>query len=183
MADSRITKKALAASLKALMNEKPFEKIGISEICARCGMNRKSFYYHFRDKYDLVNWIFDTDMKQLMKSFNGDSWHSIRLVCTHLYDNKAFYRKALCITGQNSFSDHFQEFIAGLLSERITHVLGKVEINPMAVTFVTDGTFGAVKRWLLETEPVPADVFVQQLHELISRIQIYILHDPDFSRP
>ena len=58
MADSNITKNALATSLKNLMKEKPFEKISVSDICDACGMNRKSFYYHFKDKYDLVNWIF-----------------------------------------------------------------------------------------------------------------------------
>ena len=59
MADSNITKKALAEALKELMEEKSFEKINIGDICEKCEMNRKSFYYHFKDKYDLVNWIFD----------------------------------------------------------------------------------------------------------------------------
>ena len=43
------------------MEEKPFEKISVGDICERCDMNRKSFYYHFRDKYDLVNWIYDRE--------------------------------------------------------------------------------------------------------------------------
>ena len=55
MADSSITKNALAMALKQLMKTQGFDKISVSEICKECGMNRKSFYYHFRDKYDLVN--------------------------------------------------------------------------------------------------------------------------------
>ena len=51
MADSNITKRALATSLKELMVEQPFEKINVAQICERCNMNRKSFYYHFKDKY------------------------------------------------------------------------------------------------------------------------------------
>ena len=47
------------------INEQSFEKISVSDICERCGMNRKSFYYHFKDKYDLVNWIFDTEFVEL----------------------------------------------------------------------------------------------------------------------
>lgn len=50
MADSNITKRALATSLKELMLEQPFDKINVAQICARCNMNRKSFYYHFKDK-------------------------------------------------------------------------------------------------------------------------------------
>ena len=61
MADSNITKLALSGALKELLEEQSFEKISVSDICERCGMNRKSFYYHFKDKYDLVNWIFDTE--------------------------------------------------------------------------------------------------------------------------
>ena len=44
--------------MKKLMKEKPFAKISVIDICEGCGMNRKSFYYHFKDKYDLVNWNF-----------------------------------------------------------------------------------------------------------------------------
>ena len=53
MADSNITKKALASALKELMETVPFSKISIGDICEKCDMNRKSFYYHFKDKYDL----------------------------------------------------------------------------------------------------------------------------------
>lgn len=48
MADSNITKNALASSLKLLMTQKPFSKINVNDICEGCGMNRKSFYYHLR---------------------------------------------------------------------------------------------------------------------------------------
>ena len=56
MANSNVTKRVLANSLKELVQEIPLEKITIADICASSGMNRKSFYYHFRDKYDLIAW-------------------------------------------------------------------------------------------------------------------------------
>lgn len=52
---------ALATAMKQLMAKEPFSKISVGDICQVCQMNRKSFYYHFRDKYDLVNWIFQTE--------------------------------------------------------------------------------------------------------------------------
>ena len=55
MADSNITKRALAAALKSLLAERPFAKVSVREICEACGMSRKSFYYHFKDKYELLN--------------------------------------------------------------------------------------------------------------------------------
>ncbi|MGN1367950.1 MAG: TetR family transcriptional regulator, partial [Aristaeellaceae bacterium] len=41
------TKRTLAESLKRLMQKKPLSKITVSEIIADCGVNRKTFYYHF----------------------------------------------------------------------------------------------------------------------------------------
>lgn len=76
MADSNITKNALAVSMKKLMEKKPFSKISVGDICEDCGMNRKSFYYHFRDKYDLVNWIFYVDFIERM------DWSICRRQCT-----------------------------------------------------------------------------------------------------
>ena len=67
MADSNITKQALSNALKELLAERPFEKSSVSDICQKCSMNRKSFYYHVRDKDDLVNWIFDTEFITLMQ--------------------------------------------------------------------------------------------------------------------
>ena len=48
------TKKALAAALKELMTKKPLSKITVSDIISVCGVNRKTFYYHFQDIYDLL---------------------------------------------------------------------------------------------------------------------------------
>ena len=61
MAEAGVTKKVLAYALKSLMASRPLSKITVGDICEACDMNRKSFYYHFRDKYDLVNWIFYTE--------------------------------------------------------------------------------------------------------------------------
>ena len=49
MADSNITRNAMAAAMKALMKEKKLSKISISDIGGACGMKRNSFYYHFKD--------------------------------------------------------------------------------------------------------------------------------------
>ncbi|MEG1932709.1 MAG: TetR family transcriptional regulator, partial [Pygmaiobacter sp.] len=61
MADSAHTKRVLGDSLKELMQKKPLAKISVGDITAHCGINRQTFYYHFKDKYDLVNWIYTSE--------------------------------------------------------------------------------------------------------------------------
>ena len=72
MADSNITKQAMATAFKELLQEQSFEKISVSDICDRCHMNRKSFYYHFKDKFDLANWIFDTEFMEVTRQNDID---------------------------------------------------------------------------------------------------------------
>lgn len=53
---SQITKRALAESLKKLLLEKPLDRITVSDITEDCGVSRMTFYYHFKDVYDLIEW-------------------------------------------------------------------------------------------------------------------------------
>ena len=52
------TKIWIADTMKRLMAKKPLEKIRVTEICRAAEIERPTFYYHFKDKYDLVAWIF-----------------------------------------------------------------------------------------------------------------------------
>lgn len=172
MADSYITKRALAASLRELMREQPFDKINVSQICDGCGMNRKSFYYHFKDKYDLVNWIFDTDFIALAKDTELEvpysaRWDIVEKACCYFYENHDFYRKALQITGQNSFSDHFREYIRPLLQSRLMKLSGKEQADEFTLNFLTDAVLCALERWLLTKDCMPPDVLVGKLKNLV----------------
>ena len=53
---SQMTKRALVQSLKELLTEKPLDKITVTDLTEHCGVNRMTFYYHFKDIYDLVEW-------------------------------------------------------------------------------------------------------------------------------
>ena len=64
---SQTTKRALEASLKKLLLEKPLNKITINDITEDCGVNRMTFYYHFKDIYDLVDWILVEDAAKAME--------------------------------------------------------------------------------------------------------------------
>lgn len=174
MADSNITKRALATALRELMEEVPFEKIQVALICERCNMNRKSFYYHFKDKYDLLNWIFDTEIISFVKEFSNSQKFEERIeetrsVCNYFYENRNFYRKALKIEGQNSFSEHFREYIKPILKGRLSVYLIGDQIDDFTVNFFTDAAVCAVERWLLDKNCMPPDLFVDKMLYLVQR--------------
>ena len=70
---SELTKRALEQSLKNLLLQKPLNKITISDIADDCGINRMTFYYHFKDIYDLVEW-----------SCQEDAGHALGLFLHHV---------------------------------------------------------------------------------------------------
>lgn len=72
------TERALADSLKKLMRTKTLDKITVRDITDDCGVNRQTFYYHFRDVYDLVEWIFRYDAERIVAAgSNEESWQEI----------------------------------------------------------------------------------------------------------
>ena len=58
---AEITKMWIADKMREIMKHKPIDKIRVTEICKAADIERPTFYYHFKDKYDLVAWMFCTD--------------------------------------------------------------------------------------------------------------------------
>ena len=72
---SQFTKRALEDSLKHLLLKKPLNKITINDIAEDCGINRMTFYYHFKDIYDLVEWVCLEDAKRALDGKSSyDTW-------------------------------------------------------------------------------------------------------------
>ena len=64
------TKKTLSASLKKFMEHKKLSKISVSEIVADCGVNRKTFYYHFENIYALLKWTLEQEAVEVLRNFD-----------------------------------------------------------------------------------------------------------------
>ena len=89
---SQITKRALEQSLKNLLREKPLSKITVTDITEDCGISRMTFYYHFKDIYDLVEWACMEDAaKALANKKTYDTWQQGFIQIFHaVRENKVF---------------------------------------------------------------------------------------------
>lgn len=87
---SQLTKKALAESLKKLLNYTTLDKITIKDITDDCGVNRNTFYYHFKDIYDLLEFLFITEAQKLIDARSiTDTWQQASINLTsYLLQNK-----------------------------------------------------------------------------------------------
>ena len=89
---SNITKHALAESLKKLLLKKPLNKITINDLTTDCGISRMAFYYHFKDIYDLVEWVcLEESRKALQGKKTYDTWEQGLLQIFYaVQENKPF---------------------------------------------------------------------------------------------
>lgn len=104
----------LAESLKTLSAIKPIEKITIKEITDRAGVIRPTFYNHFQDKYELLEWI---AINELFKPAEplfaaGMLKEGVTFVLTTMSKEREFYHRAVALEGQNSFNDIFNRCVA-----------------------------------------------------------------------
>lgn len=124
MSEAVLTKKALAASLKALTATTPLSRVTVADIVQNCGLNRQTFYYHFRDKYDLVHWIYQVEAMAAIEDCRDlKNWtEGIRRVLGHLVQNRVFYSEAL----RDSGSSTFEKYLFDVTRELILHVVHEV---------------------------------------------------------
>ena len=117
MADSNSTKSALADAMKKLMVRKSFAKISISDLCEECGLNRKSFYYHFKDIYDLVEWsCLEDARKALEEKKTYDTWQQGFLqIFEKVKENKPFIMNVYRCVHQEQVERYLKPLVDQLL--------------------------------------------------------------------
>jgi len=107
----------LADSLKELVKKHPIEKITIKEITDKAGVIRPTFYNHFQDKYELLEWIIITEVLEpilpLLKNNMVDQ--AMLLLFSSIEREKSFYTKISHMEGQNSFSQIFKDGVRRIL--------------------------------------------------------------------
>ena len=63
---ANLTKIAIANAFKELIQKRSVSEITINDLTSYCGLNRQTFYYHFQDIYDLIEWIFIDDSDKVV---------------------------------------------------------------------------------------------------------------------
>lgn len=101
----------LADALRACMKDAPIEKVSIKSITDACGLNRQTFYYHFKDIYDLVKWIYLKDVEDAMAASQPcQTWtETIRVFLGALDCDRDFHRAIY--DSANYYSSLRQEFL------------------------------------------------------------------------
>lgn len=167
MADASLTKREFARVMKELMTRTSFAKISVGDICKASGISRKTFYYHFQDKFDLVNWTFYTEFVQVIqKSQPVDEWSFLRDLCAYLHGNRQYYLHAFDMEGPNAFKAYFASFFTPIVDDMMQSAFSNSTYQALYVTFFIDAFVMAIERWLRSGQ-MGTDDFIAFLKECI----------------
>ena len=149
------TKALLAESLKELAQFKPVDKITVKELAKNCGLTAPTFYNNFRDKYELMAWIYNQKVEESLENFGrGDSFEDV--ICKWMeivLEDKNFYLNLLKnAVGQNSFRYATNDHAINLIAERIKTRHDLRELPPnifFCLKFFMRGVSELVNDWAL----------------------------------
>lgn len=196
MAEANLTKRALAAALKELTQEQGFERVSVSDICEACGVSRKTFYYYFQDKYELAEWIFNTEFVAVLKKANPTGeWEIIDAASQYFYAERRFYSDLLKYDGQNAFRTYFYSLLFEALEEYIlpdmSHVRSVAEDNGLPpdeakeffLHFFSDSILVAIFRWITYGRKIPPEQFVALLKSVAKLIEARVYEKTGLDLP
>lgn len=158
------TKRDIAHALLVLAEEKAYETITVSDIIARSGVSRNTFYYHFRDKEDLISWIYWSAPKDVVSSstegiFVNQGRSQQRLEFFH--QNWALLSSAFFDRSQNGLSEISSQNSILDFTRTIKLYLGHKALDPAVIDLIARYcTYGCIQAGLdciMKKNPLPYD--------------------------
>ena len=151
---AQTTKKAFATSLKKLLSQKPLDKIKITDITEDCEVNRQTFYYHFKDIYDLVEWACIEDASRALQGKKTyDTWQEGLLqIFEAVLENKPFilnvYRSVSRERVENYLYALTYELIEGVVEEQSENLMVTEEQKKFIANFYKYSFVGVMLDWI-----------------------------------
>ena len=143
-----LTKNLLAESFKELLIKGSFDKITIKMITDQAGVIRPTFYNYFQDKYEVMEWLLETEVFR----------HAREMIEDGMEKDRIYYLKAFEVTGQNGFEEILEKKIRQLIEELVSRHKIKIEKlqgikdKKIFLEFHTITVVNGLKYWLTSRE-------------------------------
>ena len=193
---SQVTKRALEQSLKNLLLKKPLTKITVSDIADDCGINRMTFYYHFKDIYDLVEWSCLEDAKRALdEKKTYDTWQQGLLqIFEAVQQNKPFILNVYRCVHREQVEKYLQplvdELLIGVIEEKANGMTVRDEDKQFIAQAYGYMFIGLMLDWIKDNMREDPQQIVDRLNRLIkgslsaalSRFKLWFYHFAAFDK-
>ncbi len=182
--DRRIakTKEAIYQSFISLIAEKDFESITINEIAERANVNRGTVYFHYEDKYDLLNKCIEEHLNKMISvttatDTNGQTVDLIQSsflpVMNYFAENHHFYASMLANKGIPAFRERLLDIVSNHIKLHINMEGNNRTYSKDLVTqFMSSAFVGVIEWWIVNNMPQSTNEVAEQLWGLLKRNQV-----------
>lgn len=170
---SQVTKRALEESLKRMLLKKPVNKITISDITEDCGINRMTFYYHFKDIYDLLEWsCLEDAAKALAGKKTYDTWQEGFLqIFQAVLDNKPFIQNVYQSVSREQVETYLyaltHNLVIGVVEEKALGMEVRDEDKEFIADFYKFAFVGLMLDWIKNGMKKDPQQIIERLSILI----------------
>ena len=179
---SSSTKEALAAALKQMMTVKPMDKITIKDLVEICGVNRQTFYYHFDDVYDLLEWVFEEDANRVLpREVVYEHWREdVFIFMQYLQDNSSFTLNVYNSNSRIYMLRYLEEKMAACIRSFAVIVSEGMNIDrqdfEFVVTFYAKCAIGFISQWMDLGMKMPKEVTTERILRVMDESVENLLH-------
>ena len=169
-----------AKAIKSLIKTQPLDKITVTDIVSTAGKTRQTFYRHFQDKYDLVNWYFE---KLVLKSFEemrqgGSLQEALNLKFAFIEQEHAFFKEAFKSNDYNNLIHYdfccIYDFYKKFIYKKTGKDLSK-DID-FLLNMYCRGSVDMTVDWVLNDMPIKKEEIVQYLMDAIpDKLEAYMI--------
>jgi len=154
----------IAEAMKKLLAEKSIDKIRVTEICRKAEIERPTFYYHFRDKYDLMAWMlmqsaFDTDILD-----TASTAQAMEKLKKELF----IFKKACADNPPTPMWKYMLEYFVDRYTKLAMNILGTDTLDARlrySIRLFCYGALGMIREWILKDNITPAQTAAAMMYE------------------
>ncbi len=170
---SQMTKRALEASLKHMLLKKPLDKITINDIAEDCGINRMTFYYHFKDIYDLVEWSCVEDATRALEGKKTyDTWQQgFYQIFEAVLDNRPFILNVYHSVSREQVELYLYkltyDLLIGVVEEKAAEMAVRDEDKRFIADFYKFAFVGLMLDWIKNDMKEDPELIIRRLAPLV----------------
>ena len=158
------TKRKIALAFKEVLETSSFERIAVTDITDKARISRQTFYNHFLDKYDLVNWIYQQLLISTTRRIGIDlTWEqAVRAKLETMKRNREFYARILSVkdieglfnTEAKIVYDYYQSNLARLVGKNLN------ELESYSLMVYCHGATRMTAEWICSGATMSVDMVV-----------------------
>ncbi|MBO5284162.1 MAG: TetR/AcrR family transcriptional regulator C-terminal domain-containing protein [Lachnospiraceae bacterium] len=167
---AQFTKKAIITTFIELLNQRSLDKITVKDIVEKCDINHNTFYYYYRDIYDLIEDIMRTEVENVQKQYEGDGsfYDELRQGISLILENKAAFTHLYYSRSKDIIEEYINEISEKFARKFIEKKAEELSIgNDANVRFICNWYRFAISesilKWIQTENASDPDTFIRKI--------------------